>query len=303
MKVTQKASVMVQIVLLVILLILSGCATVPYNYGKGLEKSDTLALRPGENQFDRGRPVAFVDGLGHYVLSLPSKLILWNWQVDNHDISGETEAALQKYLADNGLANVKVRVNQYAPKDEWRRLIKNKGMPGFFRYTAGVVLTTLYMILPDRVFAGLFGGDHYNPFTNTNNLYSDNPAIAIHEGGHAKDFARFGRWGKGWYAFLYMAPFSTLYVEGVATGDTIGYLRQEQKQQKEKDAYKILYPAYATYIGGEGLRWFPVDIGLSYLAQIAVAVPGHIVGRIKAANVDEPPEKTGEGLAVPVLAK
>lgn len=267
----------------VFLFVVSGCATVPYKYGKGLERPDTLPLRQGEAQIERGRPVGFLDGLGHYVLSLPSKLILWNWQVDNHDVSGETEVELQKYLADNGLANVKVRLNQYAPGAEWRRLIKNTGMPGLFRYTFGVLTTSFYTIMPGRA----FGGDYYNPYTNTINIYSDNRAIAMHEGSHAKDFARHGRWGKGWYALLRILPGAPLYQEAVATGDTIGYLRQEHKPEAEKEAYEILYPAYSTYITGEGLRWTRVDMWMAYLAQLTLAVPGHIVGRIKAANVDD----------------
>ena len=40
-----------------------------------------------------------------------------------------------------------------------------------------------YTIFPGRV----FGGDRYNPFTNTINLYSDHPSIALHEAAHAKD--------------------------------------------------------------------------------------------------------------------
>lgn len=270
------------ILTLLSLFFFSGCSAVPYKYGSGFEKQDVLQLRAGEAQIERGRPNDFVDGLGHYFLSLPSKLLLWNWQVDNHDISGETEVALQQYLAVNGLANVKVRLNQYAPGGEWRRLVKNTGMPGFFRYTFGVLATSFYTILPGRA----FGGDHYNPYTNTINLYSDHSAIAMHEGGHAKDFARRSRWFKGWYSLMGILPFMPLYQEGVATGDTIGYLRQEKKIEEEKDAYKILYPAFSTYIAGEGLRWVRVDMWATYLAQLTVAVPGHIIGRIKAANVD-----------------
>jgi len=267
----------------------AACATVPYVPGKEIEGPRTLALRPGEAQIERGRPSAFLDGLGHYVLSLPTKLLLWNWDVDNHEISPETEARMAKYLADNDLYQVKVRLNEYAPGAEWRRLIHNRAVNGFWRYTIGALSVGLYTILPGRAFAGLFGGDHYNPFTNTVNLYSDHPAIALHEAAHAKDFAQ--RKYKGTYGALRILPLVPLYQEGLATGDAIGYDRDLGLTDAEKADYKILYPAFTTYIAGEGLRW--IGTPWAYPIELAVAIPGHIVGRIKAAGVEDQPATEG----------
>lgn len=56
--------------------LLAGCAHVPYCPGRNIEMANTLQLAPGEPQFERGRRVALLDGTGHYVISLPSKLIL-----------------------------------------------------------------------------------------------------------------------------------------------------------------------------------------------------------------------------------
>ena len=113
----------------------SGCnvfptAADPYEYGVGLEDSDALKLRPGEAQIDRGNPHGFLDWIGHNVVSLPSKIILLNWNVANHNISKETEEILKQYLADNDLHNVKVHLNDYAPGEEWRRLAKNRSVGG-----------------------------------------------------------------------------------------------------------------------------------------------------------------------------
>ena len=270
------------LLLMSILSLFSACASVPYPYGQNLEKGPILALRTQEQQFEHGKPHAFVDGLGHYVLSLPSKLILWNWSVDNHKISTNTEDVIAEYLAQNDLSNVKVRINQYSPGDEWRRLVKNRGMPGFFRYTFGVLTNVSYTILPGRV----FGGDHYNPFTNTINIYSDHPAITLHEAAHAKDFASKSRSFRGWYAIMRLLPGLPLYQEAKATGDAIGYMKEEKIPKMEKDAYKILYPAYMTYISGEALNWISIDTWITYAVQFTVAIPGHVVGRIKAENVE-----------------
>jgi hypothetical protein len=271
--------------LLVLVPYLASCAAVPYEPGHDIEGPDTMPLRPGEAQIERGRPVAFIDGLGHYVLSLPTKLLLWNWKVDNHDISPGTEECLRQYLAANDLHEVKVRLNEYAPGSEWRRLFDNKAINGFWRYTIGLITVTFYTILPGRLFAGLFGGDNYNPYTNTINLYSDHPAIALHEAGHAKDFAE--REYKGVYGAVRLLPIVPLYQEGVATGDVIGYDRALELTEDEKAAYKVLYPAYATYIVGEGLRW--VSTPWAYPITIVAVIPAHIIGRIKAAGVEDQP--------------
>ena len=52
-----------------------GCASAPYQHST-CEKPAALALREGEPQMERGRPNRFLDGVGHYLFSLPSKIIL-----------------------------------------------------------------------------------------------------------------------------------------------------------------------------------------------------------------------------------
>jgi hypothetical protein len=119
------------------------CASTPYPYGRELETDLTLELRPGEQQIERGHPNALIDGLGHYLFSLPAKLLLLDWKVGNHDISEETESSLREYLEANGLCNVKVRLNQYAPGGEWSRLARNRAMPGAWRWTLGLVTVSM----------------------------------------------------------------------------------------------------------------------------------------------------------------
>ena len=259
--------------------LLIGCATVPYQFGSQIEDENTLKLRLGECQVERGEPEPFLDGLGHYVLSLPTKLVLWSWKVDNHDISKETEEKLIQYLADNDLNNVKVRLNQYEPADEWSRLQRNKAVSAGWRYTLGTLSILSYTIFPGR----LFGGDNYNPFTNTINIYSDLKPVVIHEGGHAKDMAR--RTYKGTHAALRILPIVPLFQEAYATGDAIGYDRANCLIENEKTDYKILYPAYGTYIAGEGVRLVGLPLWVQFAINAAAVIPGHIIGPIKAARV------------------
>jgi hypothetical protein len=216
---------------------------------------------------------------------LPSKILLLNHKVDNHDVSEQTAEAIHEYLASNDLPNVKVRLNQYAPGDEWRRLFKNRDVNGLWRFTVGTMTVLFYTLLPQR----LFGGDNYNPFTNTINLYSDVPTIALHEGGHAKDFAPKSPFLKGLYATARVLPVVPLFQEADATSDAIGYEKAIGNYEGEKRAYRILYPAYGTYVGGELSRWVAApSVGIGYAIQYGPVVPGHIVGWLASGRVDEP---------------
>ena len=136
-----------------------GCATVPYEKGRDIEQVNTLKLTPDESKIERGRPIKLLDFPGHYVFSLPSKLLLLNWKIDNHNISKESEEMLQQYLIDNDLHQVKVRLNQYAPGAEWKRLFKNRSVGAGWRFSFGIISLIEYTIITGR----LFGGDQYNP--------------------------------------------------------------------------------------------------------------------------------------------
>ena len=254
----------------------TGCATVPYRYGGGGGPAPAMPLRAGEPQIERGCTNAFLDGVG-WVLGIPGKIILLDSRMENHRIGPHVETAVQAYLATNELRAVKVRLNQYDPYGEWSRWHRNTAIGWGWRYTVGLLSVTFYTILPGR----LFGGDNYNPYTDTISLYSNHPAVGLHEGGHAKDFA--ARTYKGTYAVAYLLPLVALYPEALATGDALGYLRRQGTAVEEKQAYKILYPAYATYIGGEIGQFFtPYSLWIT----LGAVVPAHVVGRVKAAGVD-----------------
>jgi len=253
----------------------SGCgAPRSYRAPKTYTKPPVREFSETNPQFERGAPFAPVDALGHYVFSLPSKLVLWNWGVCNHDISPESEQLWREYIADNKLTKVKVRVNQYSPGGEIRRLVENNDVSPFYRYTFGVVSVLVYTVLPDRLFGGLIGGDHYNPYTNTVSIFSDVKAIGLHEGGHAKDFAQ--QEMKGTYAFARLLTPLTLLQEYAASDDAVQYAMHRKDAELEKSSYKILYPAFFTYLGAA--------TGLPG-ASAVLAIPGHIVGRIKAGQV------------------
>ena len=240
---------------------MAGCATTPPPY---------TGVGPYP-QLERGAAVPPIDFLGN-VLSLPAKLLLWSWKFNLHSISPQTEEKLVAYLAARDLPamqEAKFRLNQYKPGQDLSRLIKNHDVAWPYRLLLGLPITLVFdVLLPGRVFPW---GDYYNPYTNTVHLYSDHPAIALHEAGHAHDFA--SRRYKGTYAAIRLVPFVDLYQEYKATDEALDYLRQTQDRLEEINAYKILYPAYGSYVGA---YVFPP------IGTVGGVVLGHIIGRSKA---------------------
>ncbi len=241
---------------------------------------DSPLLLDSEPQIQRGEPRKVIDAFG-WVWGIPSKLLLWNRRVENHNISLDTEAAIAKYLYENNLDTVRIRLNQYRPGEDWSRLARNKSVGAAWRYTFGTVSVLGETIFPGR----LFGGDHYNPFTNTVHVYSDVPAIALHEGGHAKDFAR-RKW-KGTYAAVYVLPVVPLYHESIASRDVVAYLEKHGSSEQQAAARRILYPAYATYVGNAAGYGLP---SYSFPLYYGAVAAGHLWGRYEANQLLQRPQ-------------
>lgn len=265
----------------------SGCASlgnrtlVPHHATKAPRYSDSSAevraqsdsggmASSASTQIEHGRPNVIVDAAG-WIMGVPDKLLLWNSRVKNHNISPTTENAIRNYLQDERLADVKVRLNQYAPGDEWRRLIANREIGPGWKYTLGALSVAGYTILPGRV----FGGDNYNPYTNTISLYSDVPSIAIHEGAYAKDNA--SREYNGTYAALQQVPFVNMWHETVATKEALQYA-DRQASDLSQNAPKILHPLYGARLGSSVGGMFPPA---KPVLSLAGAVVGHATGRMQ----------------------
>ncbi len=235
-----------------------------------------LVRETRQQPIERGEARPLIDGIG-WVFGIPSKILLWDRRVKNHRVSEDTGAVLQQYLVENDLEHVKVRLNQYRPLDDWRRLAKNRTVGWPYRYTVGALTVAVETILPGR----LFGHDNYNPYTATLHVYSDVPALAIREGGRAKDVAR--REYPGSYAFWMNLPIVDIWPTTIAYGDAIAYSQTHGDEALEKDAYNILYPAYGGHVGNSagtfatGLLALPIYLG--------GVVAGHAAGRLESSRL------------------
>ncbi|MBI3324324.1 MAG: hypothetical protein HYZ92_03495 [Candidatus Omnitrophica bacterium] len=238
---------------------LAGCATtVPY-VGQGPHP-----------QIQRGRPVLLVDTLGN-VLAIIPKIILLDWRFACHAVSPTTESYMARYLDSHQheVGTTQVQLNQYAPHHDLRRLVTNHNVAWPYRLLLGIPTTLVFdVVLPGRLFPW---GDYYNPWTDTVHIYSDHPAIGLHELGHSYDINR--RRLKGTYAAIRLIPFVDLYQEMQASKEAMKYLRQIEDREQELRAYKILYPAFGTYAGG----YLFIPGG-----SVIGAAVGHVFGRGKA---------------------
>ena len=222
----------------------TGCASLKHRGASPSDESPPLAFED-EPQIERGRPHKIIDGIG-WVTGGLEKLALWDRRAVNHNVSPRTEQSLAEYVAVNGMDSTKVRINQYDPGGEWRRLVANKRVGAGWRYTVGAISVLGYTILPGR----LVGADNYNPYTDTINVYSDIPAIAMEQGGHAKNVHR--RSLPGTYATFFSLPILTLFPERIAKADVLAYETTHRPIEEQIEANDTLYAQYGSEIGLQG---------------------------------------------------
>lgn len=254
---------------------LSGChvlTPMPIQHGPIHVAPELAAINDTPIEF--GRPVPWLDTAG-WIWGIPNKLLLWDHRIDRHRFSESTVEASVEYMQANRLGHVKVRMNQYAPIADFHRLRNNKTVSWPCRYTFGLLALGGEALLPGR----LVGGDHYNPFTQTVHIYSDVPAIALHELAHAKDFSQ--RTQVGWYSIGY-AVFP-VWAESIASRDVMDYLYRRGDRDGLIEANRILYPALGTYVGSTLGGIVPEHASPIYYATV---IAGHVNGRLLSRRVD-----------------
>lgn len=259
----------------------AGCASGPYEYGRGWHGDATPVCAAKPNypvEVQYGQPNNVIDGAG-WIIGIQPKLFLWDRRASNHDVSPETTAAVVSYLQRNGMEDVLVRVNQYDPVGEWERLRENDDVAAGWRYTAGTLTWLQYTLWPGR----LSGRDKYNPFTNSVYIYSDIPSLGIQSAAYAKDVHQ--REFRGPYAAVNQLPVVSLWHETIATEDSLLYYAATGTPQEQDDGRRILYPHYGMCVGGA----FDTVVGFGPIFEFAGAMAGHTVNRYQAPSSANPP--------------
>lgn len=220
---------------------------------------------------ERGKPIAIVDRIG-WLAGTPTKLALWDRRADNHDVSRETEEALLEYMDERGLEDAVVRINQYDPWGEWKRLVSNDQISPGWRYTVGLYNHLEYTLLPGRI----LGGDWYNPYTNTVNVYSDIAPLAISRAAYAKDIR--SRDYPGTYAVTQELPIVGMMHETLANREALSYAEEFGSEAEIEETRRILYPDYGSSWGGQIASFVPFGAPFGRLAGASV---GHATNWMK----------------------
>lgn len=251
----------------------AGCATAPYKYSRFADRDPAEA--PDKVVFEYGKPCPVLDKMS-WVVGLPTRILPFHPKVNSHCISPETAEKLERYLTENDLTDVLVRVNQYDPVGEFRRLKQNKRLAAGWRYTLGTANLIGYTLIPGRV----FGGDMYNPYTNTLYVNSDVPAILIADAAFAKDVH--SRDYPGIYTAISEVPVLTLWRLSNAVNDTLGYAQEQGDWELERETYRTVYPLMGIQAG---LGGHTAATWVTALPQVTVpitmvggAVVGHSIG-------------------------
>jgi hypothetical protein len=261
-----------------------GCINGPRTFHASLREVDHSVLttatagdqRPTPSiEVVQGNPNKVLDSIG-WVVGIPRRIILWDRRVDSHQVQPETMAEVATYAKINELDGICVRVNQYDPADEWKRLTKNDQISPGWRYTVGALSLVGYTLLPGRI----IGIDNYNPYTNSVYVYSDVPALAMEAAAYAKDVRQ--RELPGTYAAVNSLPIISVWHETINTQDTLDYLQTHGTYEDQREGLAILYPNYGASVGGA----FGSLFGFTGVFEIGGAVVGHVSGWHKATQVD-----------------
>lgn len=247
---------------------------------------DPRAASCDHEQFERGEPHKIIDSIG-WVFGIPKKIILWDRRAVNHRVSPETEERLAAYMNANGLATTKVRINEYDPLGEWRRLAANKEVGAGWRYTVGAFGTLGYTLFPGRV----FGEDGYNPYTDTIYVYSDISCLAEEQASYAKLIRAHQH--PGTYVAVVSLPIVQLWPEKQSKTDVLDYTLSSGTPEQSTEATRVLYAEYGAEVGGQASMLFGAGIPLT----LAGAGIGHVAARSVDAESPVAPASDPEGVS------
>ncbi len=198
-----------------------------------------------------------------WVGNLPAKVLLLSTRVGQPP-EEETQADIGAALQEMGVQNTHVRVgHSRILKDMYRLFTDDKVKDVSF-------VGRLLVGLPVTVAAGILGkltrADYFNPFTKTAHLYSDVPAIARHELGHARDYQ------SSKFPTLYSLSRALILPELYQEAKASVLAHRSMKDDAKPNTGRFLVPAFGSYVSRIANAIAP---GVGPLATMAGS---HVVG-------------------------
>jgi|SRR3989338_433192 len=178
--------------------------------------------------------------IGH-ILSIPTKLYFWDWDLGWGLDEGRTKAVLSMLEENKKLSGLTVRINHNEPLYDCYRLFGDEKVADRNNFLARLLLGTVTS-LGGELFSELRRGDYYNPMNQTAVLYSNIESISAHEIGHHIDCQRFN---SDWeYTLFRILPPVMLYQEWQASQNATTLLSKDDQWQFNR----YLLPAFLTYL-------------------------------------------------------
>lgn len=163
----------------------------------------------------------------------------WNRKKDQ-GISDETVDLVRAYLQENQLVDIHVEYRNRIAKEEWQRLKDNEKVRPVARYTVGSVhwlASSLHLPFFSR-------RNHYDLFSDTLYLNSDNPPSILAELALAKELRRSHL--PGAKAVLVKAPVISIYARASIAREVCLFAQKHNDWPLEKQTYRELYPGMLT---------------------------------------------------------
>ncbi len=259
----------------------SGCISGNYRYGVARNGSaDPLDPPTNSLAISFGEPpphLARIEKVVQFPREAIRKLSGRPAMEPDQQLARRSEAVdlAEEYLLANGMGELYIDIRTYDPREQWQRLRRNDRVSPLFRYTGGSLSWLRYTLLPRTVFRR----DHFDPFTNTLSLNSDDPARALIESARAKEFQRERAIGPGAYATLQFVPLFPVIHESRAASDALSYSQHHLEGRMLDQLYPLAYARIGSAIVSETLSIVTLSPSAPFLVRPLLIGSGNLTGR------------------------
>lgn len=226
----------------------------------------------------RGNDNFFVNVYRNFC-AIPHKIFLWNSRNSSGWVSDETISKVARYLIENGLEDVEISVNEYAPFRNASRCFTNPHTSILTKLMYGT-LNSIRHFLPLKLFMPY---DYYNPISNTLVIYSDDGNLALAEAARAKSYRNFN--APGLFTFGTWIPILGTHLLLHQSLEVLDSASKFVKQTEGEEAYQN---GYRSIMARSFLDSCPIGSQLIFmgLVHLFATAPKTIEFRAKQIPLD-----------------